>query len=286
MNDNTQLLSAMIRAARAAGGRIMHYFRPGAEVSAAAEITQKSHDHPLTRADTEANEVIQQTLMSETPDYGWLSEETIDSVDRLAKKRIWIVDPLDGTKEFIRGVPEFAVSIALVEDGLPILACLFNPAKDELFTAIAGKGSRKNDMPIQTTRTTHLAGAACLASRSETERGDWASFKDEFALRTTGSIAYKLSLLAEGRADLTFTLTPKNEWDIAAGDLLVREAHGQVTDKDGARLVFNQTLPRLSAVLATNGQLHPALLRRLMAMPLNRDRCRNPDVTPCQPDGK
>ncbi|MBF0109514.1 MAG: 3'(2'),5'-bisphosphate nucleotidase CysQ [Magnetococcales bacterium] len=272
MNDNDQLLFAMIRAAREAGGRIMSHFRPGEDLTAHVEITQKGHDHPLTRADIEANEAILRILSAAAPDYGWLSEETDDSRERLAKKRVWIVDPLDGTKEFIRGVPEFAVSIALVEEGVPLLACLFNPAREELFTAIAGRGSRRNGQHIQTTRATRLAGAVCLASRSEMLRGDWASFKEEFALRTTGSIAYKLALLADGRADLTFTLTPKSEWDIAAGELLVREAHGQITDHEGRRFLFNQPRTRLPSVLATNGQLHPALLRRLAGVPLHPDR--------------
>lgn len=272
MDHNDTHLPAMIQAARAAGVRIMHYFRPGADVSQNAEISLKGRDNPLTKADLEANEAIQQILTTTFPDYGWLSEETIDKQNRLEKQRVWIVDPLDGTKEFIQGVSEFAVSIALVEAGQTIAACLFNPPTDELFTAVVGHGSRRNGQPIQTSRTTQLNGAICLASNSETKRGDWEPFKNEFALIATGSIAYKLALLASGKADLTFTLTPKNEWDIAAGELLVREAHGQVTDINGRRIIFNQPSSKLRSVLATNGQLHPALLKRLANIPLNQDR--------------
>ncbi|HIJ85185.1 MAG: 3'(2'),5'-bisphosphate nucleotidase CysQ [Magnetococcales bacterium] len=264
-------MDIMVQAARAAGIRIMNHFRHGIDISREAQVKQKGPDNPLTKADLEANETIQHILQHFAPDYGWLSEETTDHHDRLKQQRLWIVDPLDGTKEFVQGIPEFAVSIALVEEGLPIAACLYNPPLNELFTAIAGKGSRKNGQPIQTSRTTQLHRAVCLSSRSETQRGEWDPYKDEFTLMTTGSIAYKLAVLASGRADFTFTLTPKNEWDIAAGELLVREAHGQVTDKDGSRITFNQPSPRLRSVLATNGQLHPALLRRLAAVPLNQD---------------
>ncbi|MBF0414600.1 MAG: 3'(2'),5'-bisphosphate nucleotidase CysQ [Magnetococcales bacterium] len=272
MEDIETHLPTMIQAARAAGALIMGHFRLGQDRSKSGKILEKGPDHPVTQADLEANEAIRNLLMASTPDYGWLSEETADSQDRLHKQRVWIVDPLDGTKEFIQGFPEFAVSIALVEEGRPVCACLYNPAKVELFTAIAGKGSRKNDRPIQTSRTTQLKHAVCLTSRSETSRGEWEPFKDEFTLKTTGSIAYKLALLASGAADFTFTLTPKNEWDVAAGILLVLEAHGQVTDKMGMRISFNQPSPKLSAILSSNGQLHPALLRRLASVPLNPDR--------------
>ncbi|HAT50624.1 MAG: 3'(2'),5'-bisphosphate nucleotidase CysQ [Nitrospirae bacterium] len=271
--DHTDIhLPAMIQAARNAGTRIMHYFRPGSDVSQSAGISHKGQDNPLTKADIEANETIQHTLMTAFPDYGWLSEEDTAPNNRLEKQRVWIVDPLDGTQEFIRGIPEFAVSIALAEAGQTIAACVFNPPLEALFTAVAGRGSRKNGKPIQTSRTTRLVGAVCLASNSETKRGDWEPFKNEFTMISLGSIAYKLATLASGQADLTFTLTPKNEWDIAAGELLVREAHGQITDKDGNRITFNQPAAKLRSVLATNGQLHPALLKRLANVPLNRDR--------------
>ncbi|MBF0434950.1 MAG: 3'(2'),5'-bisphosphate nucleotidase CysQ [Magnetococcales bacterium] len=279
MEDAETHLPTMIQAARSAGALIMGHFRPGQDGTASGTILKKGPDHPVTQADLEANEAIRSLLMASTPNYGWLSEETVDNRDRLHKQRVWIVDPLDGTKEFILGIPEFAVSIALVEEGRPVCACLYNPAKGELFTAIAGKGSRKNDQPIQTSRTTHLQHAVCLTSRSETGRGEWEPFQGEFTLKITGSIAYKLALLASGAADFTFTLTPKNEWDIAAGTLLVREAHGQVTDKMGTRISFNQPSPKLSAVLSSNGQLHPALLRRLASVPVNPDRYAAPPPT-------
>lgn len=271
--DHTDIhLPVMIQAARDAGTHIMHYFRSGSDISQSAGISHKGQDNPLTQADLEANETIHRILMTAFPDYGWLSEESTDPKDRLEKQRVWIVDPLDGTREFIRGIPEFAVSIALTEAGQTMAACVFNPPLDELFTAVIGRGSRKNGHHIQTSRTTQFIGAVCLASNSETKRGDWEPFKNEFAMIPLGSIAYKLATLASGKGDLTFTLTPKNEWDIAAGELLVREAHGQVTDKDGNRITFNQPSAKLRSVLATNGQLHPPLLKRLANVSLNQDR--------------
>ncbi|MBF0340665.1 MAG: 3'(2'),5'-bisphosphate nucleotidase CysQ [Magnetococcales bacterium] len=270
--DLPESLAIMIQAAHEAGERIMTYFRPGQTVSASAEVREKGHDNPLTKADLEADALLTERLLGAHPGYGWLSEETVDHPDRLAQERIFVVDPIDGTKEFIAGLPQFALSLALVERGRPVAACVHNPATRETFTAIAGMGCRLNDQPVQVSARSELTGAACLASRSETARGDWQPFLREWRIQTIGSIAYKLALIACGRFDMTFTLSPKNEWDFCAGDLLVREAGGRVTDKNGAMFRFNQADPMVRAVLATNGRLHEPLLTRLVSIPLAPDR--------------
>lgn len=265
-------LALMEEAARQAGARVMHYYRPGAAVSEHVNLQEKGHNNPLTKADLEADQLLHRMLLTHRPEYGWLSEETQDNAARLSQKRVWIVDPIDGTKEFIIGLPQFAISIGLVEDGVPLAACVYNPATDEMFSAARGEGTRLNGQVVHTSPKEMLQGASCLASRSETRRGEWASFDKKLAITTMGSIAYKLALVAAGRFDLTFTLTPKNEWDFCAGACLVQEAGGHITHQGGQPFRFNQKSPKVRSVLASNGRLHPELLTLLETMPLSADR--------------
>uniref|UniRef100_UPI002A4E1BD5 inositol monophosphatase family protein n=1 Tax=Candidatus Magnetaquicoccus inordinatus TaxID=2496818 RepID=UPI002A4E1BD5 len=139
-------------------------------------------------------------------------------------------------------------------------------------TASRNGGAYLNGAAITTSKQNQLPGASCLASRSETQRGEWARFNQELAITPMGSIAYKLALVAAGRFDLTFTLTPKNEWDFCAGALLLQEAGGNISHKDGQPFSFNQRSPKVRSVLASNGFLHGALLRYLQATPLSPDR--------------
>ncbi|MBF0462686.1 MAG: 3'(2'),5'-bisphosphate nucleotidase CysQ [Magnetococcales bacterium] len=265
-------LALMEEAARMAGSCIMRYFQPGAEVSNHVHLKDKSRNNPLTKADVEADQLLRQELLGHRPDYGWLSEETADDASRLSRQRVWIVDPMDGTKEFMRGIPRFAVSIGLVEAGRPIAACIHNPATHEFFSATLDGGARLNGQRIQVSPQDRLCGASCLASHSETKRGEWEPFKTTFHITPMGSIAYKLALVAAGRFDLTFTLTPKNEWDFCAGTLLLHEAGGRVSHKDGQPCRFNQKNTKVRSVLATNGRLHEALLALLEPTPLSPDR--------------
>lgn len=265
-------LPFMEEAARQAGKAILRYYRPGGADPDQAGLSYKGKDNPLTLADLEANAILRQALLAAMPEAGWLSEESVDDDHRLTRSRVWVVDPMDGTKEFVMGIPQFAVSIGLVEEGLPVAACIYNPALDELFTARKGQGGHRNGVPLRVSDRTQLLGASCLASRSETGRGEWQGFQSELQLHTMGSIAYKLALLACGQYDLTFTLTPKNQWDFCAGLLLVEEAGGRVTDKEGAPFFFNGAAVRIRSLLATNGHLHESLLCRLQETPLSPDR--------------
>jgi len=242
------------RAAREAGAIVRRWYERGVRVA------EKGPDNPVTRADLEANACIRALVAEAFPDDGWLSEETADSTDRLGRRRVWVVDPLDGTKEFIQHIPEFCVCIALVEDGRPVVAVEYNPAADRLYSAARGAGTTVNGAPAHVSRTAHVPDAIVLASRSEDKRGEWDAFKDRVRVRLTGSVAFKLAELSTGAGDATFTLTPKNEWDICAGTLLVEEAGGRVTDLAGAPLVFNQPVTLRPGMIATNGALHAGLL--------------------------
>ena len=246
---------AAMEAARAAAAIIRRYYKTD------LTIELKGHDDPLTAADRESNACIHEMISRVFPDDGWLSEETADSSARLEKRRVWIVDPLDGTKEFTQHIPEFCVCIALVENGRPIVAVELNPAADRLYCAVRGQGTTVNGEPARVSTQREVAKAEVLASRSEDKRGEWDAFKPRCKVVLTGSVAFKLAELSVGHGDATFTLTPKNEWDICAGSLLVEEAGGRVTGLDGAPLVFNQPSPLRPGMIASNGLLHDALLR-------------------------
>jgi myo-inositol-1(or 4)-monophosphatase len=252
-----------VRAAREAGAIVGRYY--GADVA----VERKGPDSPVTRADLEANARIRELVSAAFPADGWLSEETADSTERLARRRVWVVDPLDGTKEFIARIPEFCICVGLVEHGRPVVGVSYNPAADRLYVAVRGGGTTVNGRPARVSTTGRVADAVVLASRSEDARGEWDPFKDQVHVKLTGSVAFKLAELATGAGDATFTLTPKNEWDICAGTLLVEEAGGRVTDLTGAPLVFNQPSPLRPGMVASNGALHDGLLSLIEAV---RDR--------------
>jgi myo-inositol-1(or 4)-monophosphatase len=255
-NDLTRELTLAKKAARAAGEILRSYYkREGLKVGS------KGHDNPVTQADLEADGAIKKLLRDPFPSYGWLSEETVDNDDRLKCRRVWIVDPLDGTKEFINGIPEFAVAIALIEDESPVLGVTYNPIKREMYWSARGAGCHLNTQRAKVTRTRTLTRATVLASRSETGRGEWKVFDGTMKVIPTGSVAYKLAMVAGGKADATFTRSPKSEWDIASGAALVAHAGGTITDIRGRALRFNQRDVKLEGLIADNGILHGALMK-------------------------
>src|SRR5262245_30288194 len=154
-------LSVAVEAARAAGAIVRRWYEGD------YTVRQKSNDSPVTEADVEANGCIQQMLRAAFPDDGWLSEETRDSAARLGKPRVWIVDPLDGTKEFVNHIPEFCVCIGLVDREEPVLGVSYNPVREELFAAARGVGITLNGEPVRVSRTSDIGAATFLASRSE-----------------------------------------------------------------------------------------------------------------------
>lgn len=237
---------ALVEAVQNAGQAVLRVLEDG------FETTQKSNRDPVTTADLQANQILRKALIGAFPEYGWLSEETRDDSVRLKKRCVWIVDPIDGTKEFVNGIPEFAISVALVQDGQPIFAAVFNPATDELFSAARGAGAWLNGERIQA-RQQMAERLVILASRTEYGRGNFQSFEDLVEVLPVGSVAYKLALTAAGRADGTFSLEPKNEWDVSAGVLLVEESGGKITDNQGKAFLLNQPNPLISGVLAASG---------------------------------
>jgi myo-inositol-1(or 4)-monophosphatase len=221
-------------AAIEAGKIILSYYKSD------YEIRDKGYHNPVTTADHAADTFLKETLTKDRPEYGWLSEETVDSPGRLSKDRVWVVDPLDGTKEFIEGVPNFVVSVALVEKGFPIVGVLYNPVTKETFTAAKDEGAYLDGELIRCTAKENLNDMVILNSRSETRRGLWSPFDGTFGeLRAIGSVAYKLGLTAAGKADIFASLRPKNEWDICAGNCIINEAGGKLIDLHGNPRQYN-----------------------------------------------
>lgn len=228
------------------------------------EVKSKGVDNPLTEADEASDKILKELLYDVTPEYGWLSEETADTDERLERERVWIVDPLDGTKEFIQGVPQFTVSIGLVENGAAKLGVIYNPVTKEMFSGIVGTGAWLNDEPMQTSSKADTNGASILASRSEMKRGEFSLFEDEFKIEAIGSIAYKLALVAAGKADTSFSLGPKHEWDVCAGVALVHAAGGNATARDGSPLVFNQKVTLTNGITASNAHIHQSIIDKCL----------------------
>jgi myo-inositol-1(or 4)-monophosphatase len=245
------VLDAVVAAALDAG-RAIQAVRAGG-----IDLAIKGDDSPVTRADHESDALLRARLPRIVP-AAWLSEETADDANRLKERRLWVVDPLDGTKEFVEGVPQYAVSIGLVEDGVPVLGVVHNPSSGEVFSARRGGGLRRDGRPAGV-----RAGRGLGASRSEMKRGEFDPFEGgAWELRPIGSIAYKLALVAAGDLAATVSRGPKHEWDVAGGALLVAEAGGRVADAFGEALRFNRPFPKVKGILAGE----PAAFDRVLAV--------------------
>ena len=252
---NMELKSA-IEAVREAGSIIMKYYK------SKYEIRDKSYHNPVTTADHAADDYLKNTLTRLYSEYGWLSEETVDTKKRLNRSRTWVVDPLDGTKEFIEGVPHFVVSVALIEDGEPIIGVLYNPASDELFTGVKDKGAFLNGEPLSCSTIKDFKNMIILNSRSETRNGLWEPYSTDFKeRRAIGSVAYKLGLTSAGKTDIFVSLRPKNEWDICAGHCILREAGGEMVTLEGKPITYNNEKTLITpGLIASNVEILDELI--------------------------
>jgi len=250
-----------IQAALESASTILGGFNPGD-----IETEYKKGHDPVTEADRLVDAALRRELLRD--DEGWLSEETADDLSRLDRSRVWIVDPLDGTREFVKGIPEFCISIAMVESGQPVAGGICNPATRETFIGSLQTGVTYNGVLAHASQRAKLDGALVLASRSEVKRGEWEAFKEApFKVQPMGSVAYKLARVAAGLADATFTLTPKNEWDVAAGAALVISAGGSVQTLENTGLRCNNKNPLLSGLIATGPHLREKMLSLLKEYP-------------------
>jgi myo-inositol-1(or 4)-monophosphatase len=246
------LAAAVAQIAREAGRLAMARWRTDVRPSNKADGT------PVSEVDLAVDRFLHTRLSALLPDAGWLSEETADHPDRLARERVWIVDPIDGTRDFIRGRPGWCVSVALVERGQPAIGVLDAPARDEVWTAVAGEGARRNGAPVRASGRTVLAGARVPAD--VLPRVDREVFT---AVAKPNSIALRIAMVAAGEADLLATQRWGNEWDVAAAALIATEAGAAVSDAFGEPLAFNQPRPAAFGVLVSAPTIHAPAVARL-----------------------
>ena len=244
-----QILLSATTAAHDAGNIIHSFFH------SEYNVKMKGKGNPVTEADIAADDILKQMLTSEFPDYGWLSEETRDTPNRLTKQRVWVVDPIDGTKEFIEGIPNFVVSIGLVENGTPILGVIHNPINKDTYTAIRGRGIFFNGHQTTISNKTEFFQISMLNSRSETQQGLWEPYTSHFKeLISIGSIALKLAMVAANQVDMLASLKPKNEWDICAGHCLINEAGGKLLTIEGKEITYNNANTLISPGLVAGNE--------------------------------
>lgn len=215
----------------------------------------------VTQADIEIDGLLKSRLHDPRPDYGWLSEETSDTPDRLSRKRLWIVDPIDGTNSFVNGTDGWCIGAALIEDGHPILAALYQPRADLFYAAALGYGAFCNQALMKPNDGEGFAGASLLG----TGRALKTLPGVEAAASPNIPLLLRLAHVACGKADIALSLGHRNDWDLAAGDLLVSEAGGVITQSDGAKMIYNQPFAKQNGLLAAGVNRHRAVLAQLEA---------------------
>ena len=221
------------------------------------EVWDKSPDNPVSAADIAVNAFLKRALAALLPAAGWLSEETVDHPERLTRGLCWLVDPIDGTRDFIRGRPGWAISVGLVSGGRPLFGMLAAPARDEFWSAEAGHGAWRNGVALTASSRTELAGSRVPADALP--RPD----SDLVVVKKPNSIALRIAMVAADEADLLATLRWGFEWDVAAAALIAREAGAAVSDAFGQPLAYNKRDPRAFGVLVTSPAIHAAALARL-----------------------
>lgn len=261
-----QDLALLKDVAREAGELSLDWLRSG------ARAWDKSANNPVTEADLAVNDLIARRLRGARPEYGWLSEETRDNPADRMQEKVWVVDPIDGTKAFVKGDTGFCVSIARVDRGKPVLGVIYNPNFDELLHARVHGGAFLNDRPIRATTTAKLScrmvGQPDVFANADASRR-WPGI--QLISPMPNAVAWRMCLVAAGRWDAAVAINPKNDWDLAAAVLLVSEAGGIATDRDGQQLAFNQVSLVQRGVVAAGAALHPLIMERLHNYPASQD---------------
>lgn len=218
---------------------------------------------PVTEADLAVNNMLSATLPIVRPSYGWLSEETEDTADRLAHDKVFIIDPIDGTRSYADGASTWSHSFAVSEDGQITAAVVYLPMRNKMYTAALGKGAWLNGEPLRVSTRPNLTGASILATKMNMESRFWPNGVPDIDRQHRPSLAYRLALVAQGEFDAMFTFRPSWEWDIAAGALIVNEAGGIITDQIGEPLRFNGPDGLLNGIIAGGPAVHEQTLTAL-----------------------
>lgn len=234
----------------------------------ALEIHSKGPLGPVTNVDFAIDALLAERLLSARPDYGWLSEETPDDLERRqGKPRSFLLDPIDGTAALVGKIPQWTISIGLAEADRAIAGAIYNPMTDEMFLGALDVGATLNGRRIRASLRDTLEGARMVGQKSRFSDRRWGVSWPKLEIEQRHSIAYRLAAVAAGQADATILFGFKNEWDIAAGAAIVEAAGGRVSDLWGAPLAFNQPVPRAPGVVAAGAPLHPLLIERTRVLP-------------------
>ncbi len=256
-SDLQQDLDLILAAAQETGEMIL------ARRAAGLTVEYKADRSPVTDADLAADALLTDRLRTARPDYGWLSEETADNDERLCRRRIFLVDPIDGTRAYVKGRPWFSVSIAVVADGIPVAGVVLAPELGETYTAVAGGGAYLNGVPIAPSDRTVLEDSAMVGDRALFSHPNWPEPWPSMRIESRNSLAYRICLVASGAFDATVSPMPKSDWDLGAADLIAREAGATICDRNGDAFVYNHRNPEQAGLVACAPGLATLILNRL-----------------------
>ncbi|MXY32887.1 MAG: 3'(2'),5'-bisphosphate nucleotidase CysQ [Boseongicola sp. SB0664_bin_43] len=250
-------LDLLEEAAREAGEIARRFWRGD------QQVWDKGKEGPVSEADLAVDRHLKERLLNMRPDYGWVSEESEDNPARLSARRVFIVDPIDGTRSFIAGERTWAHSLAVAEEGRVVAACVFLPVRDKIYLAATGVGATLNGAPISALRRERLDGASLLSTRAGLRPEYWSGGPPDVRRHFRSSFAYRLTLVAEGSFDAVLTFRPTWEWDIAAGALIATESGARVSDRSGRSPQFNSGTRQVDGLIAGGQTVHGELLKRL-----------------------
>ena len=259
--DMTRDAALLTDAVREAGALALSLFR--------TELKNwtKGTSSPVSEADIRVNDLLESRLRAATPDYGWLSEESVDDEARLGKRLTWIVDPIDGTRGYLAGREDWCVSVALVEDATPLLAAVFVPASDEFFFATRGRGARRNDVALSASPGAELDFSRVAGPKPLVERLSRSS--GEIVLHPRiGSLALRLCRVAQGSLDAAFAGGQSRDWDLAAANLIVQEANGNMTTLSGDPILYNRREVTHGVLVAAGRDRHTRIVEHFRNHPL------------------
>ncbi|HEX2509812.1 MAG TPA: 3'(2'),5'-bisphosphate nucleotidase CysQ [Microvirga sp.] len=257
------LAPAVREAAREAGGLALRHFREGRQTS--AKLWHKDRGSPVTEADVAVDSFLKSRLAEALPGAGWLSEETADDPARLTKDLVWIVDPIDGTRAFVGGHPDWSVCIALLIEGRPVLGIVYAPAHEQLYEARQGAGARRNGAAMAVSTREDVAGARFAGPVPLIDAFTRRFGRPVSTVPKVPSLALRLVRVAEGSIDVGLVSGNSRDWDLAAADLILHEAGGIITDLEGVTLRYNRSDPVHGELAAASSRLHPAVIAAMRA---------------------
>ena len=263
MTDWSADLELIRRAAVDAGALAL------AEREGGLKIRSKVGGSPVTSGDLAVDAMLRERLLGARPDYGWLSEETADSPERLEKRRLFIVDPIDGTVAYMKRTPWWCVPIAVVEDGEVVAAVIHAPEVGETYSATRNGGAWRNGTAIAASDADTLDGASVLGDARLVEGPHWVEPWPSLRFEKRNALAYRMALVAAGAFDAALALTPKWDWDVAAGSLIAQEAGAKVSDHHGRPWRFNRPDPRQASLVCAAPALHPMIVERCKTVPIS-----------------